>query len=91
MLLSKSSQFQTEFKNFTDRIGRITDPNVKKEIEGDLRSLVNEVTLLDQLHQDLLFQKNLSGSAGDSKIKILDTRRKITKKLDSWEKITRSN
>lgn len=86
MQVSKSSQFQTEFKNFSDRVAKITNERIKKEVEDDLRSLLNEVRLLDQLHQDLLFQKNLSGSASDSKNKILDIRRRIAKKLDSWEK-----
>ena len=86
MQLSKSSQFQNEFKNFSDRASKITNERIKKEVEEDLRSLVNEVRLLDQFHQDQLFQKNLSGSATDSRNKILDIRKRIAKKLDGWEK-----
>lgn len=86
MQLSKSNQFQNEFKNFSDRVSRISNERIKKELEEDLRSLVNEVRMLDQLHQDLLFQKNLSGSTADSKNKLLEIRKRIAKKLDGWEK-----
>jgi hypothetical protein len=86
MILEKNQKFQAEFQDFSERILKIDDEKIKKDLEDDLRSLLKEVKLIDQFHQDLLWQKNLSGSTGDSKNKILELRRKITKKLDGWEK-----
>lgn len=86
MIIEKNQRFQIEYKNFSERISNISDIKIKSELENDLKSLANEVRLVDQLHQDLLFQKNLSASVGDSKHKIMDIRKKILKKLEGWEK-----
>jgi hypothetical protein len=86
MILEKNERFQNEYRSFSDRISKVHNEKIKRELEDDLRSLTNEVRLLDQLHQDLLFQKNLSNSTADSKNKIIDLRKKISKKLDSWER-----
>lgn len=90
MILGKNERFQAEYKSFSDRILNVKDEKIKKELEDDLKSLANEVRLIDQFHQDLLFQKNLSNSVGDSKSKIIDIRKRISKKLDNWEKSVKS-
>lgn len=90
MILGLNQRFQNEYKSFSDRILKVDNEKIKKDLENDLRSLVSEVRLIDQLHQDLLFQKNLSNTVGDSKNKIIDLRKRISKKLDDWEQSAKS-
>lgn len=91
MILGSNQRFQNEYKSFSDRILKVHNEKIKKDLENDLRSLASEVRLIDQLHQDLLFQKNLSNTVGDSKNKIIDLRKRISKKLDDWERSIKSN
>ena len=80
--LIKSSQFQIEYKDFFSKIQKIPDDHpVKQELTSMLNQLLQEVKSIDIQHQELTVMQNISSGVNDSKRKIIEIRRQLTKKL----------
>lgn len=87
--LEKSQQFQSEYKEFQNRINKITDEKFKTEMTALLVKLLQEVKKIDIQHRDLGFNNRLPSTAADSRLIISETRRQLSKKLKDWDEVVR--
>ena len=85
MLLIKNPRFLNEYKEFKEKIDRITDDSVQKELSVLLNSLVNQVKKIDSFHVDFAF-KNPNNELMEVRSDIVSTRKKIYNKIKECEK-----
>lgn len=85
--LESSPKFREDFNNLRDRISKINNnESLKSELESLLRVLVTEVRSIDVMHGELTMHRELSEGVLNSRSRLLETRKKIIKKLESWER-----
>lgn len=84
--LEKSKRFQEDINMLKEKISKITKEDLKTELEGYLKVIISEVRNLDIMHEELTMHRELSNGVHDSRGKIAEIRRKLDKKLDSWER-----
>jgi hypothetical protein len=81
MQISQNERFQKEIKTIKDSLGKIPSEHIKKEIQNLLSELINQVRILDSHHSNIINTKTLSDSAGGTRDRILELRKKIFKTL----------
>ncbi len=85
MQLIKHPRFLEEYKNWYDKISRVTDENAKTELTRLLQQLVNEVKRIDSHHNDLLIKTSVDHSIKESRESLISLRRKISNKITECE------
>jgi hypothetical protein len=83
--LLTSETFQNEYKTFKEEISKITNESMRAELDGLLSKLVLEVKILDTYHTELMQGHSLPTAVGDSKGKIVEIRKRLTKRLADWK------
>jgi hypothetical protein len=86
MRLVRNEKFITEYNEFRQRLSRITDKNIRDEIEGMIITLVAEVKQIDTFHESLITGGQVSGLIDDSRDRIRDLRKKINRRLEDCER-----
>jgi hypothetical protein len=86
MQLSKSNKFQQEYTHFFNKINKITDKAQQGELIGLLNSLVAEIHIVDQRHQELIGNPKIAADINDKRNSILALRKKITTRLTDCER-----
>jgi hypothetical protein len=84
--LVKSERFQSEYTLYQSRVNMISNEEVKRQAEILLRSLVNEVTKLDNQHQEMFSRNQMPTTVGDVRGGILAIRKKLDTLVTDWEK-----
>lgn len=79
--LENSERFKKEYRDFSDRISKLTDENLKKELSQKLTELLREVRYIDKQHEDIYVQKAIPATVPDSRSKLTELRRFIDKRL----------
>lgn len=85
MQLIKHPRFQQEYKQWYDKINRISKEETKSELTKLLTQLVNEVKKIDSHHSEMLGRTGLDMTLNETRQNITDLRRKIHKKLEECE------
>jgi predicted nuclease with TOPRIM domain len=85
MRLFNSERFQSEYRDFKERISKIEKPEVKEDLENLLKRLVGEVRRVDDKHDELMLGAKLSSSVNDDRTSIVETRKKLISKLKDCE------
>jgi hypothetical protein len=88
--LENSEKFKTEFNNFKEKISQITNESVKKDLNDKLVELLKNVRDVDNQHQDMFVRHQLPIGTIDSRDKILEIRKYITKRLTDWDRSVKS-
>ena len=83
--IEKSSQFQQEYKLFKDKIEKIDNDSLKKELESILQSLRSQVKLLDIQHNEFGFDNRLPPIITDTRNNIVETRKILSYKLKEYD------
>jgi predicted nuclease with TOPRIM domain len=86
MLLEKSERFTKEYRDFSDRISKIDNEKVKKELVELLNRLLAEVRSIDRQHEDIIAGIKLPSRVNDHRDSVVDIRKKIIKRLEDWDK-----
>lgn len=84
--LEKSERFKEEINGYKKVIDQIPDINLKNELDDLVKKLIAEVRAIDIQHGELFAGKKLPTMVVDSRQKIVELRKKISKKVDSWKK-----
>ena len=84
--LEKSERFQKEYKMFKEKIEQIDHIPVRKNLTELLGKLVMEVRSLDSQHNSVFERKYQPSMTDDSRNKIAELRKKISKTLEDWER-----
>lgn len=87
LTIEKSPVFQNEYQMWKTKISTMENEVLKKELEGLLHELLMNVRKIDSIHHSPDIKNNITSSAVDSRSKVSDIRKKLTKKITDWEKI----
>lgn len=85
LTLLKSDRFQKEYTEFRNMIDGIENERVKKECTELLTKLVREVKQLDSQHGELLNRNQSPGLNTDTKQRIFEIRRLLSKVLSDYK------
>lgn len=85
MQLIKHPRFQQEYKQWFEKINRISQEETKNDLTKLLTQLVNEVKKIDSHHSEMLGRTGLDMTINETRQNITDLRRKIHKKLQECE------
>lgn len=86
MLLADNPRFVAEYKEWSEKINRIKDERIKKELEDLLRKLIEAVRAIDLQHQEILVLHRMPESLAESKSNLTSIRKKINNRLESCER-----
>jgi len=81
LALYKSEKFQKEYQEYMRQIEEISMPAVRQRAETLLANLVGEVKFLDRQHEEMFVTNKLPMRLGESKSKLMEIRRDLTKLL----------
>ncbi len=84
--IEKSERFQREYKRFKEQIDNIDAPQLKQDLSNLLDDLVIEVKKVDTAASSANVRFALTNNIPDSKNKIAEIRKRLTKKLDDYKK-----
>jgi hypothetical protein len=79
--IENSEVFKKEFYMFSERILRIQDETVKKELSSKLNELLKEVRQIDSQHRDSFDKKTVSSTVPESRTKLMELRRYLDTRL----------
>lgn len=79
--IRKSSPFQSDLKRYDELLLKITDESTKIEIKQLISNLVNEVKKMDDLHLELIFNKQMRTTGSDCREKITNIRKQLESKF----------
>jgi hypothetical protein len=84
LTLLKSERFQKEYKEFYKQISLIENESFKKELEGLLNKLVNEVRSIDKQATELVVGQTPVPRSNDSRHTIFELRNTLSRKLADY-------
>jgi hypothetical protein len=82
--LLQSEKFQQEYKQYQDKIEKITDLPIRNQAITLLKSLAAEVKKLDSQHQDMFAGNQIPMGLGDARNNIVTIRKKLEKICKDW-------
>ena len=82
--LLQSERFQQEYKQYQEKIEKITDLPTRNQAITLLKTLAAEVKNLDSQHQDMFAGNQIPMSLGDVRGNIISIRKKLEKICKDW-------
>ena len=82
--LLQSERFQQEYKQYQNKIEKISDLPTRNQAITLLKSLAAEVKKLDSQHQDMFSGNQIPMGLGDVRSNIVSIRKKIDKLCKDW-------
>jgi hypothetical protein len=86
MQLSKNQRFLTEYQNFSEKISKITNEQIKNDCLNLLNELSRKVKDLDQQHLDIVSISKIPADLDNVRNEILSVRKKLFSKLEDCQK-----
>ncbi len=84
--IEKSERFKREYTRFKDQIENINAPQLKQDLLGLLEDLFAEVRKVDNAASSSNVRFALTNNIPDSKNRIAEIRKRLTKKLGDYRK-----
>jgi hypothetical protein len=82
--IENSEVFKKEFQMFSEKISRIQNESVKKELISKLNDLLKEVRQIDSQHRDIFDKKTIPSTVPESRTKLMELRRYLDTKLKEF-------
>jgi hypothetical protein len=82
--IENSEVFKKEFTTFSEKISRIQNETVKKELSSKLNELLKEVRQIDSQHRDIFDKKTILSTVPESRTKLMELRRHLDTKLKEF-------
>jgi hypothetical protein len=82
--IENSEVFKKEFQMFSEKISRIQNESVKKELISKLNDLLKEVRQIDSQHRDIFDKKTIPSTVPESRTKLMELRRHLDTKLKEF-------
>lgn len=82
--IENSEIFKKEFTMFSEKISRIQNETVKKELSSKLNELLKEVRQIDSQHRDIFDKKTISSTVPESRSKLMELRRHLDTRLKEF-------
>jgi hypothetical protein len=84
--LKENQAFTKDYKNYQQRIAKVTNEQTKKELVTLLLELSREVDNIDLCHEQMLITNKMPGTASETRSAIASCRKRLETKLAQWEK-----
>jgi predicted nuclease with TOPRIM domain len=86
-MLVNNPRFQQEYREFTEKISRVSDENVKSQLNQLLIKLLGEVRSIDRQHEELNRGAKMSTEMlTDHRSSLMSIRQQLVKKLEECER-----
>ena len=82
--IENSQVFKKESTMFSEKISRIQNETVKKELSSKLNELLKEVRQIDSQHRDIFDKKTISSTVPESRSKLMELRRHLDTRLKEF-------
>jgi hypothetical protein len=82
--IENSEVFKKEFQMFSEKISRIQNEAVKKELSSKLNELLKEVRQIDSQHRDVFGKKTIPSTVPESRNKLMELRRYLDTRLKEF-------
>ena len=82
--IENSEIFKKEFTTFSEKISRIQNETVKKELSSKLNELLKEVRQIDSQHRDIFDKKTISSTVPESRSKLMELCRHLDTRLKEF-------
>jgi hypothetical protein len=82
--IENSEIFKKEFTTFSEKISRIQNETVKKELISKLNERLKEVRQIDSQHRDIFDKKTISSTVPESRTKLMELRRHLDTRLKEF-------
>jgi hypothetical protein len=79
--LLQSDQFQQEYKQYQEKISKISDIKTKQHAEGLIKKLIAEIKAIDNQHRDMFANKQSNTRLTESRSTIADIRKQLDRVL----------
>jgi hypothetical protein len=83
--LQNSKVFLDDYKNYQNKISKIEDPNLQKELESLLIKLKEQVTYIDRTHDQMFITGRISNEISDFRSEIINIKKVLDKKITAWQ------
>jgi uncharacterized coiled-coil DUF342 family protein len=77
MLIAENENFKREYREFSEKISLIADPQKKLEMSDLLNKLVSYVSLIDGFHQKIVTEKNNIDTLRDLRDNLKSVRKQL--------------
>jgi hypothetical protein len=83
MNITRSENFKRDQEKIQNFLSGSARDELKKQIQGLYKDLINTVNQIDNIHSDLTLMNRLSDKSNDHRRKIADLRKKIFRIIES--------
>lgn len=83
MNILRSENFKKDQEKIQKFLSSTSNNELKKQIQGLYKDLINTVSQIDNIHTDLTLMNRLSDKSHDHRRKIADLRKKIFRIIES--------
>lgn len=79
--LENSERFKKEYREFSDKISKIENEQLRKELSAKLTELLKEVRYIDSQHEEILMRKALPATVPETRSKLAEIRKYLDRRL----------
>jgi hypothetical protein len=83
--IQNSERFKKEYKQFQDRISKVTNESLQKKLTEMLLNLKEQIMFLDRQHEQVYVSFRIPTDVQETRSSISQIRKSLEDKLTTWE------
>ena len=84
--IQNSQRFKDDYKNYQERIIKISEPVAQKELTDLLVKLKEQAVYIDRSHDSMLITGRISSDVSDLRSNLITIKKTLDQKLVHWER-----
>jgi hypothetical protein len=84
--LQTNKKFLEDYRNYQEKISKIEDSSLQKELADLLLRLKEQVGYIDRNHDQLLISGRIPTEIGDIRNNIISIKKSLDSKISNWER-----
>jgi hypothetical protein len=84
--LQTNKKFLEDYRNYQEKISKIEDSSLQKELADLLLRLKEQVGYIDRNHEQLLISGRIPTEIGDIRTNIISIKKSLDSKISNWER-----
>ena len=84
--IQNSQRFKDDYKNYQERIIKISEPTAQKELTDLLVKLKEQAIYIDRSHDSMLITGRISSDVSDLRSNLMTIKKTLDQKLVHWER-----
>jgi hypothetical protein len=88
--IQNSQRFKDDYKNYQERIIKISEPTAQKELTDLLIKLKEQAIYIDRSHDSMLITGRISSDVSDLRSNLMSIKKSLDQKLVHWERINKN-